>query len=105
MVYYLLTLSVIRDPIVDDGTTAFSMALASKNPQLIRILMKSKHPCDINPWDMAKRALQALDDTKCYPEGLDEGLSALRKELVDGLMQNDIYQTLESKPEMIRCKR
>ena len=104
MVQYLLTLNGIRDPMVEDGTTAFSMALASKNKELITVLMKSKHQCDFYPCEMAKRALQELGDTKCYPEGLDEGLSMLNETLVDGLMQNDIYQALES-PEMIRCER
>ena len=77
MVEYLQTVRNIQDPIVEDGTTGFAMALATQNLQLIRILMSSRHPCDIESRDLAKRALTELDRGNMYP--------SLRKELVNGL--------------------
>ena len=42
MVKYMLQLPGIQDHVVEDGTTAFAMALANKDAYLVNMLMASK---------------------------------------------------------------
>ena len=62
---------------MEDGTTAFAMALASQNLELIRILLASNHPCDIDSIGLAERAIVELERTNTFP--------SLRSVLVLGL--------------------
>ena len=57
----MLSLMRIYDPKVADGTTAFVMALARKDHNLIRVLLASKHQSDVNPHQLARRAISELD--------------------------------------------
>ena len=104
MVKYLVTFDNIKDHVMDDGTTGFVMALARKDLELITILMTCIHPCDIDPLDLAKRALFELGKYSDAPDKetllgvtrdtLHNGRLLwhpwLRQRLVDGLKQNII---------------
>ena len=79
MVKYLKDLRRIGDPVVEDGTTAFAMALARQDLDLIRILLDSNHPSEIDPKQLAKRAILELDRDP------SKGSPALLKELMNGL--------------------
>lgn len=80
MMQYLTGFEGINDPLMEDGTTAFAMALAKRDLDLIRLLLASGHPCDIDPKMMAKRAILELDKN-----GTDNRYPNLRKELYEGL--------------------
>ena len=54
MIKYLLSLPGIEDPVMTDGTTAFSMALGKGHCDLIKELLKFKRTGDI---ELAKYAL------------------------------------------------
>ena len=54
MVKYMLSLPGIDDPVMADGTTAFSMALAQRNCDLISELLRFKRKRDI---ELARYAL------------------------------------------------
>ena len=90
MVNYMLSLRNITDSKMEDGTTAFVIALARKDLQLIRVLMASSHPCEINMEKLAMRAIAELDkeDKARFPE--------LRQELVKGLENQKRNQSLNS---------
>ena len=79
----MLSLPGIHDPKMDDGTTAFAMALARKDLDLIRVLMASNHPSDIDPRGLAERAVLEMDrDPRCSDP-------ILRRELVNCLKQGN----------------
>ena len=81
MVKHMLSLPYINDPQMDDGTTAFSMALARKDLDLIRVLLASKHYSDIDHVGLAQRAVLEIDrDSRCCNP-------KLRQELVNSLKQ------------------
>ena len=61
MVEYLKTLEAIEDPVVDDGTTGFAMALARKDVELIRILMKADIPSPYKVTELARKAIVELE--------------------------------------------
>ena len=84
MVEYLLTLPGIYDAEMDDGTTAFAMALAKRDLELIKLFMASNIPSHIAPLKLARRALTELDRT------LKKDHSALRGELRNGLERHNI---------------
>ena len=84
MVKYLLSLPEIRDVKMDDGTTAFSMALGRGDLQMIRVFLNSEHLSDIDPIELAKRAVIELDRD---PENKR---SYLRNELVNGLKHHNV---------------
>ena len=46
---------------MDDGTTAFSMAVARKDLEMIKIFLETKHASDIDPIDLAKRTFLEMD--------------------------------------------
>ena len=84
MVKYLLSLPEIKDVKMDDGTTAFSMALGRSDLEMIKVFFKSEHQSDIDPIELAKRAVMELDrDT-------ENDRSDLRNELVNGLKHNNV---------------
>ena len=47
MITYLLTPEGIEDPVMADGTTAFSMALAKGRCDLIKVFLRHKRPRDM----------------------------------------------------------
>ena len=57
---YMLSLPGIQDPAMDDGTTAFSMALARCDLKLIGLFLSLKIPSDIDHHRLAKEALLEL---------------------------------------------
>ena len=59
MVEYLLTLPGIIDPIMEDGTTAFTMALARSDGNMMKLLLNSDHKSDINPNELLVNAVSA----------------------------------------------
>ena len=66
MVRYLLSLPGIRDVTMDDGTTAFSMALGRKDLDMMKIFLGTNHSSDIDPIALAKRTYLELDrDIDC----------------------------------------
>ena len=67
MVKYMLTLPGIMDEKLADGTTAFVMALAGENIELIRILLYSPHKNDIDPEMLIVNAIKDLDKEAEYP--------------------------------------
>ena len=87
MITYMLSLRKIHDPIMEDGTTAFVMALAKRDLHLIRVLMASDHPTEMDQTTLSLRAIAELDrgDAKCYPH--------LREELLTGLKRHKIAPT------------
>ena len=78
---------------MEDGTTAFAMALASQNLELIRILLASNHPCDIDPRGLAERAIDELERTNTFPSlrsVLVMGLGSLGKQSQKAEDQQDV---------------
>ena len=61
MVEYLLSLPGIQDVKMEDGTTAFAMALGRRDLEMIKAFMNSSQLCDISHIKLAKRALVELD--------------------------------------------
>ena len=59
MVEYLLTLAGISDPIMEDGTTAFTMALARGDGNMMKVMLYSDHESDINPRELLTNAVSA----------------------------------------------
>ena len=80
MVKYLSSFEGINDPVMEDGTTAFAMALARRDLALIGFFLASEHPSDIDMKKMAKRAILELDKA-----GTGNPYPNLRKELHEGL--------------------
>ena len=82
MAGYMLNMTGIEDPTIDDGTTAFSMALARRDLELIRLFLASKIPSDIDHKLLTEEALKEMGQhsVKCIPE--------LKDALVMGLMEN-----------------
>ena len=82
MAEYMLKMSDIKDPTIDDGTTAFSMALARRDMKLIGLFLASKIPSDIDYKFLTEEALLEMSQhsVKCIPE--------LKDELAKGLMEN-----------------
>ena len=90
MVKYLLSLAGIQDTKMDDGTTAFSMALGRGDLEMIKVFMDSEHQSEINPIELAKRAVMELDRD---PENKR---SNLRCELVNGLKHHNVTMNIAS---------
>ena len=61
MVEYLLKLPGIQDPIMEDGTTAFTMALARSDNTMMGLLLDSNHESDINPEELLSNAVSASE--------------------------------------------
>ena len=81
---------------MDDGTTAFSMALGRKDCEMIRVFLSTKHESDIDPIRLAKRAIWELDSHS------DPDHSYLRQELLNGLKQHGVsYDANEHPPSGI----
>ena len=57
----MLSLPGVQDHAMDDGTTAFSLALARCDFELINLFLSSKIQSDINHHDLAKEAILELD--------------------------------------------
>ena len=57
----MLNLPGVKDHGMDDGTTAFSMALARCDFALINLFLSSKIQSDINHHELAKEALLELE--------------------------------------------
>ena len=83
MAKFMLSLSGIRDFVMEDGTTAFSMALARRDLHLIRLLLASYHPSDIDQSYLAKAAVKELDKLQ------DKTLLLLRMELDKGASKTE----------------
>ena len=87
MVKYLLSLPEIKDVKMDDGTTAFSMALGRGDLEMINIFLNSEHQSDIDPIELSKRAVMELNKD---PENKR---SDLRNELANELKYHNVYVT------------
>ena len=61
MVDYMLSLTNMHDSKMADGTTAFVMALARKDVDIIALLLAGNHSSDIVPQNLAGRAILELD--------------------------------------------
>ena len=75
---------------MEDGTTAFAMALASQNLELIRILLASNHPCDIDSIGLAERAIVELERTNTFPSLKEELVVGLGKQSLKAEDQQDL---------------
>ena len=84
MVEYLLSLPGIQDVTMEDGTTAFAMALGRRDLEMIKAFMNSSQLCDTNHINLAKRALIELD-RETESKWMD-----LRNELVNGLNHHNV---------------
>ena len=93
MVRYLLSIPGIRDVKMDDGTTAFSMALGRKDFEMIRIFLDTKHASDIDPIALAERTFHELGRDDC------EGDPALKRVLEQSLRQHNVVLTKRSLPQ------
>ena len=91
MVEYLTGLKEINDPLTEDGTTAFAMALARKDLELIRLFLHAKIPSDIDPIKMATRAILEIDKHET-----DNRYADLGKVLCEGLKKYNV--TVEKAP-------
>ena len=80
MTDYMLNMTGIQDHTLDDGTTAFSMALARQDLKLIGLFLASKIPSDIDHKLLTQEALKEMDSVKCIPK--------LKDELTKGLIKN-----------------
>ena len=83
MVRYMLSLPRIRDVKMDDGTTAFSMALGRKDLEMIGVFLEIRHQSDIDPIELAKRTLLEMDRD-------GDGDSSVRLKLEQTLKQQKI---------------
>ena len=81
MAEYMLQMSDIHDPIVDDGTTAFSMALARRDFKLIGLFLASKISSNIDHKMLTEEALLEMGrhSVKCIPELKDVLITGLKK--------------------------
>ena len=61
MVNYMLVLPEIRDFKMEDGTTAFVMALSRQDSRLVEVLLTSKIQSEIDSVLLAQRALTELN--------------------------------------------
>ena len=61
MVRYLLSLPGICDPKMEDGTNAFVMSLSRRDVELIKVLLSSEIPNDIDPKELGRRAVLELN--------------------------------------------
>ena len=82
MAEYMMNMTGIKDTMIDDGTTAFSMALARRDLKLIGLFLASKISSDIDHKLLTEEALKEMGQhsVKCIPE--------LKDELAKGLMEN-----------------
>ena len=82
MAEYMLQMPGIQDLTIDDGTTAFSMALARRDFKLIGLFLASKITSNIDQKIMTEEALKEMGrhSVKCMRE--------LKVELVKGLIKN-----------------
>lgn len=87
MVEYLIALEGMRDSIMEDGTTAFVMALARRDEALVKHLLASNIPSDINPRELSSRAIIELSR-----ESAIKNNSGLLQELVNGLQGEETCQ-------------
>ena len=81
----------ISDLLTEDGTTAFAMALGTRDIGMIRLLLAAVQSCDIDPKKMTKRAVSELDR-----DGSDNRYPDLRIELHEELRKYNV--TLEKTP-------
>ena len=84
MVEYLLSLPGIQDVTMEDGTTAFAMALGRRDLEMIKAFMNSSQLCDTDHIKLAKRALLELD-RETENKWMD-----LRNELANGLNHHNV---------------
>ena len=84
MVEYMLSLQGVRDTKFEDGTTAFSMALARKDLEMIRVFLRSEHLSDISPSELVKRSILEIDRHPCSVD------SDLRKELWNYMRMHEV---------------
>ena len=91
MLEYMTGFEGINDPLSEDGTTAFAMAIGRRDLGMIRFLLASDHPCDIDPKKMAKRAVSELER-----DGSDNRYPDFTRELHEELRKYSI--TLETTP-------
>ena len=84
LVVYMLSLPGIRDIKMEDGTTAFSMALGKRHLKLIKAFLCTVPLSENDPIAMSKRAILDMDR---LPEKNDPDLRAV---LLDGLRHNNV---------------
>ena len=87
MIDYMLPLPGIRDMKMEDGTSAFTMALAGHNIEAMHMLLASRHQCDIDPVQLLLKAVTELDS-----QSDDPSASRFRDELVLLLGEQGITQ-------------
>ena len=82
MAEYMMKMTGIKDTAIEEGTTAFSMALARRDLKLIGLFLASKIPSDIDHKFLTEEALLEMGrhSVKCIQE--------LKDELEKGLMEN-----------------
>ena len=99
MVKYIIGLPGVDDPMMDDGTTAFAIAIGRRDLPLIGVLMASKLESDIKYPLLATRAILELDRYQ------DKTNYNLRKEITMGLKEHyrAAYDRLENESTK-RCQ-
>ena len=75
---------------MDDGTTAFSMAVARKDLEMIKIFLETKHASDIDPIALAKRTFLELE------RDVIDCDSIFKQKLEKSLRQHNILPTKRS---------
>ena len=100
----MVSLPGVGDSKMDDGTTAFAIALAKKDLHLIRVLMASKLQSDIEHRELATRAILELEK--------DHEISEFGQKYIDGLkyhlmstfdrIDNSSEEYVKSKVELSR---
>ena len=82
MAEYMMKMTGIKDTTIDDGTKAFSMALARRDFKLIGLFLASKISSNIDHKMLTEEALLEMGrhSVKCIPE--------LKDVLIKGLMKN-----------------
>ena len=69
MIDYMLPLPGIRDMKMEDGTSAFTMALAGHNIEAMQMLLALRHQSDIDPVQLLLKAVMELDTHSDDPSG------------------------------------
>ena len=97
MVDYMLSLTNMHDSKMADGTTAFVMALARKDLDLIALLLAGNQSSDIDPQNLAGRAILELGRALVPDADTDanKGNLQLRRVLQRGLEKCGVCISIE----------
>ena len=100
MVKYMVSLPGVGDPKMDDGTTAFAIALAKGDLHLIRVLLASKLQSDIEHRGLATRAILELEEDHEISELGQKYIDGLKYHLMSSFGWNSSQEELRSKVEI-----